>query len=502
MAFRRYFHRFYMCAAIFGFSHVIVLLVLLSSHEQFNVVPRRRLKLVSSHGARSSRAPVVDNLELDNDLQENLEDQQSKLMSKEKFAHRAIKNSNSLDNKVFDRYTNNQIMLRKFNDDSIAIKIRNNLGNKVFDRYTNNQIMVRKFDEDSIWHPEVIASANRKVYGVRQVSGNEPPITNPKLTVVLSQWRFGSSVIGDLFNQNLEAFYLFEPLWTSHKIKAMKTHPWIRYPPTRGDVSRQIIRELAQCKFNDDFVETYNEWHPHQNRGLCDLNPECVLYGEQWFENFCKTFRKSLVTKIIRIDLEELRPLVEEDKIDLKIIHLVRDPRGAAASRIHYINRLHPYIRPGSNVGRLKPLGLLDHIPDELMYIQEMRENNPTVRGMCRWIRENTKVSPDLLPPWLQGRYHLVKYEDFAVDPLKISRGIYKFVGLPFPKNVEYWMERNTHAVYRNNDVFSTLRNSLEAATHWIVDLSELEIKQIEKECADVIKLLGYKSFDEIKQTS
>ena len=35
----------------------------------------------------------------------------------------------------------------------------------------------------------------------------------PPFIVVLAQWRLGSSIVGQIFNQNRDVFYLFEPLW-------------------------------------------------------------------------------------------------------------------------------------------------------------------------------------------------------------------------------------------------------------------------------------------------
>ncbi|XP_054759604.2 carbohydrate sulfotransferase 3-like [Lytechinus pictus] len=476
MAFRRCVH---VCSVIFALSQMVVLSILFNKHENFRIIKHRRVKLVSSHRSRLLNAPVIRNIE-------------------EQEAVNSHTNMRSPSD-VFGRDKNKQYLDKGLLIEDLHMaeqgvsKSRNYGGGSLFDHLRSS---LMGLSDDTVEEEDNTINLPRLLFR------NVPPVTSPKLTILLAQWRFGSSIVGELFNQNLDAFYLFEPLWTLNRLKSVWRQPERYTRPSTRDVSRQILRELAHCKFNSDFVWTYSEWHPFQNRAICNLSPECLLSGEQWFENFCRTSRENIATKIIRVDLEDLRPLVEMDDIDLRIIHLVRDPRAAAASRIDYITeRYQPDQQYFRGTGRLKPLGLLDTVPDALMYIQEMRENNPTARGMCKWIERNAKTSRNHLPEWLQGHYKLIRYEDFAVEPVNISKEIYEFIGLPFPKYLEHWIEANTNAIYRDGDIFSNRRNSLEAATHWIVDLSELEIRQIEKECRAALKLLDYKLYDELKYT-
>ena len=151
------------------------------------------------------------------------------------------------------------------------------------------------------------------------------------------------------------------------------------------------------------------------------------MISPSWMSDLCRKYKGRVASKLIRADLELLRPLIVDDNINLKIIHLVRDPRGSALSRIKY--RLSEKISPivcsqFPKHGRLKPLNLFSVTP----------ETRSTVRGMCKWIRKNAVVSPDLLPAWLQRRYYLVRYEDFADTPLKVTQDLYRFVGIPFNK--------------------------------------------------------------------
>ena len=313
----------------------------------------------------------------------------------------------------------------------------------------------------------------------------------------MAQWRFGSTALGELFNQNLELFYIFESLHPTRELRKLKN---VRQnTPESKEVARDILRGFAKCDFKTDYVEILNHWGGthNMNKGLCLNSTSCRMHSASALGDFCKEFEGRLATKIIHADLDLLKPLVVEDGINLKIIHLARDPRGAASSRINYLNADYPRnvakARPFfPNLGRLKPLGLLDDIPEYMLPIQEIKNNNPTVRGLCQWIRENTKRSSDPLPPWLQGRYHLVIYEDFAKDPLTEAQKIYNFIGMPLKPALEKFVHVMTHSNSSDTSLYSTRKDAHKTANKWMKYLTVTKERQIVKECLDVLQLLGY----------
>ncbi|XP_792722.2 carbohydrate sulfotransferase 3-like [Strongylocentrotus purpuratus] len=312
----------------------------------------------------------------------------------------------------------------------------------------------------------------------------------------MAQWRFGSTALGELFNQNPELFYIFESLWPTTKLRKLKNVT--QNTPESKEMARDILRGFAKCDFKTDFVEILHHWFgSSKNRGLCLNSTSCRMHSASALGNFCKEFKGRLATKIIHADLDLLKPLVVEDGINLKIIHLVRDPRGATQSRINYLNFHYSQhvanARPlFPNLGRLKPLGLLDDIPEYMLPIQEMNDNNPTVRGLCQWIRENTKSSSDAFPPWLQGRYHLVIYEDFAKAPLTEAKKIYNFIGMPFKPELKKFVHDMTHSNSSDKSLYSTSKDAQKTANKWMKNLTVMEQRQIVKECLDVLQLLGY----------
>ncbi|XP_030839734.1 carbohydrate sulfotransferase 3-like [Strongylocentrotus purpuratus] len=312
----------------------------------------------------------------------------------------------------------------------------------------------------------------------------------PPVIIIMAQWRFGSSVFGELFNQNSDLFYLFEPLYTTTQLREQKGIGL--FTPESQEMSRNILRNLSRCQFDPDFVEILVGWGgKFNNEAICKASGRCRIISPSWMSDLCRKYKGRLASKLIRANLELLRPLIVDDNINLKIVHLVRDPRGSALSRIKYTlsKKISPTVRSQfPKYGRLNPLNLFSVTP----------ETGETVRGMCKWIRKNAVVSPDLLPAWLQRRYYLVRYEDFADTPLKVTQDLYRFVGIPFKKEVQDWVIKNTDVTVSKNDLFSTHRNSHVAATHWIKDLTEMEVGQIEEECQDVLELMGYEPYSQL----
>ncbi|XP_041453391.1 carbohydrate sulfotransferase 5-like [Lytechinus variegatus] len=316
----------------------------------------------------------------------------------------------------------------------------------------------------------------------------------------MAQWRSGSSVLGQLLSYNPELFYIFESLWPAATIRELRNIS--SGTIASKEIARDILRGFAKCEFAADFVDIYWRW-PGSNlkKTPCSNKTSFIMSSAEDLGICCNFFNGRLATKIIHADLELLKPLVTDDGINVKIIHLVRDPRGTAASRINYLKfsyveimKMLHRIPPKSD--RLKPLGLLDNVPKEMLQFQEIKENNPTMRGLCKWIRENTYLSPESLPGWLQGRYHLVKYEDFAMAPLKESQRIYDFIGMPFTAQMKQYINTITHPNSSDppgsQSLFSISKNSQEIANKWKKYLTSEERRQITKECLDVLQLLLY----------
>ncbi|XP_048856053.1 carbohydrate sulfotransferase 1 isoform X2 [Brienomyrus brachyistius] len=181
--------------------------------------------------------------------------------------------------------------------------------------------------------------------------------------LILATTRSGSSFVGQLFNQHSDVFYLFEPLYHVQTTLI----PRLSHSKSTADrrvmlgASRDLLRSLYGCDLY--FLESYIKPPPVNHttdklfrrgasKALCSP-PVCDVFGPSEVNieegdcvKKCSTLNMTLATdsckerrhvaiKIVRVpEIGDLKALVEDPRLNLKIIQLVRDPRGILSSRI------------------------------------------------------------------------------------------------------------------------------------------------------------------------
>ncbi|XP_069019475.1 carbohydrate sulfotransferase 1-like [Embiotoca jacksoni] len=329
--------------------------------------------------------------------------------------------------------------------------------------------------------------------------------------LILATTRSGSSFVGQLFNQNPEVFYLFEPLY--HVQLALLP----RLAQSRNlaerkvmlGAARDLLRSLYHCHLNS--LESYIQPRPAKHstdklfrrgasRSLCSppvcelpLGPKeqsLVLADEGECARKCGPLNVSLAAdacratrhaaiKTVRIpQISDLRALIEDPRLNLKVVQLVRDPRGILASRIETFRDTYRLWRLWRATGR-RPHNL------------DLGQINTVCEDFLR------SVSTGLArPPWLKGRYMLLRYEDLARFPLQKTRELYSFLGLVLNHNVEDWIINNTRGSsdLSSRQKFTTVRDSAANAENWRVKLSFDMVVYTQTVCQPLLGLLGYKA--------
>ncbi|KFW91736.1 Carbohydrate sulfotransferase 1 [Phalacrocorax carbo] len=321
--------------------------------------------------------------------------------------------------------------------------------------------------------------------------------------LILATTRSGSSFVGQLFNQHFDVFYLFEPLYHVQYTLIPKLTQSKSTTDRRGmmGASRDLLRSLYDCDLY--FLENYIKPQPVNHttdrlfrrgasKALCSP-PVCESLGaidlhleEGDCVKKCGTLNLTLATesckehghvaiKTVRVpEVSDLRALVEDPRLNLKVIQLVRDPRGILA------------IWDGT--GR-KPYNL------DVTQLTTVCEDfwNSVSTGLNR-------------PPWLKGKYMLVRYEDLARNPMKKTEEIYDFLGIPMDSNVERWIQNNTRGDRSSSKhKYGTVRNSAATAEKWRFRLSYEIVAFTQHACQQVLAQLGYKtagSEEELKNLS
>ena len=160
------------------------------------------------------------------------------------------------------------------------------------------------------------------------------------------------------------------------------------------------------------------------NAALCPRAPEthpafqcsrCGPLNLELTDHLCRS-RKMTAIKTIRVcNANWLDDLVKSPKLDLKIIHLIRDPRAVARSR----RTLHK-----------------DFTDDQLI---------ANITSMCQLqmqSHETYATSDD---------YFSILYEDINRMPIENAAEVFEFLGLSFAPEVHDWIRKNTGQQPVNN---------------------------------------------------
>ncbi|XP_078732122.1 carbohydrate sulfotransferase 7-like [Lampetra fluviatilis] len=202
-------------------------------------------------------------------------------------------------------------------------------------------------------------------------------------------WRSGSSFVGELLNQHPAVFYMFEPLW--HLWRAFPDRGALELQPK----AIELLRDLFQCRLSRalsplirgrDDARLLFGWQRNKvmcSQALCPMpttttgttttntsssdsgssssrhgavprsggaacGRRCPRVSLRQLEEQCRRFGVVAVKDVRLLELHALRPLLlqEQDEgeeeegqegrggaLDVRVVHLLRDPRAVAASR-------------------------------------------------------------------------------------------------------------------------------------------------------------------------
>lgn len=325
--------------------------------------------------------------------------------------------------------------------------------------------------------------------------------------LLLSSWRSGSSFMGQVFNQHPSVFYLMEPAW--------HVWAWLQRPGARS--LRMAVRDLMHRTFLCDLsvMDAYMPVHYNisnvfmwsHSRALCSppacptpppsltstqipsCNKLCDVVGLERAAQACHTYSHVVLKEVRFFELESLYPLLQDPSLNLRILHLVRDPRAVFRSREQSAKAL----QRDTNI---------------------VLEGNPTptnaqqrvMKEICRSHIRIYDTAVRKAPDFLRGRYKLVRYEDVVRDPLGVVQSVYDFVGLDMTETLQEWIHHIMHGKGKGtrSEAFKiTERNASEVSQAWRTSLTFDKVQQVQEVCKSAMALLGYRpvnSEDEQKQ--
>lgn len=318
--------------------------------------------------------------------------------------------------------------------------------------------------------------------------------------LILSSWRSGSSFVGQLFSQHPSVFYLMEPAW----------HVWVTMYQNSAKVLHMAVRDLVRSVFLCDMsvFDAYMPWKRNLSdlfqwavsRALCsapacdsfqrtDITSEmacktlCGRYPFSKVEEACKTYSHVVIKEVRFFDLKVLYPLLTDPSLNLKIIHLVRDPRAVVKSREQSVKAL---ARDNGIVLSTNGTKVED---SKYKVMQEICRSHVQ-------IYETATLKP---PGFLKDRYLMIRFEDLVRDPLAEISEMYKFADLSLTPNLKSWVYNITHGQGpgKKKEAFKiTSRDAVNVSQAWRNVLSFQKIKKIQEVCKGAINMLGYQLVD------
>ncbi|KAM3918944.1 carbohydrate sulfotransferase 5-like [Leptodactylus fuscus] len=317
--------------------------------------------------------------------------------------------------------------------------------------------------------------------------------------LILSTWRSGSSLVGQFFSQHPDVFYLMEPAW----------HVWKSFSHYNAYVLHMAVSDMVRSVFKCDMsvFDTYIEdkknvsdlFQWFSSKALCSP-PACnsfshyitnetickKLCGDYPFSNVeetCVKYTHIVVKEVRFFDITILYPLLKDPSLNLKILHLVRDPRAVGKSRGQTLKAL-----AGDNGIVLNTNGT------------KINDTNYEVLGkICSSHVKMYKTAIYNPPPFLKEKYMFVRYEDLVRNPLKKVEEMYKFADLKMTEELAQWIHNLTHgegSSIRAKAFETTSRDALNVSEVWRNVLPFQKVRQIQDVCKEALATFKYQFMD------
>lgn len=261
------------------------------------------------------------------------------------------------------------------------------------------------------------ASENSKQYFDFQVKkeNNLTSVNNNISAVVLKTqlhvllvagWRTGSSFTGDILKSHRLAFYHYEPLLFYQQNLTFD-----------ASIAIDHLKRLFQCNYDKmsyylDY-STKKSWMWAFNRQLwpfCKPFP-LLCQNAKFLSSICQIFPVRII-KTVRLSLSAAQALLEDYQLNLKVIYLVRDPRGIYNSRLK-----QKWCKQGQDCIDLEKM--CTRMVDDFMAAKKIKD------------RYSDKIM-------------VLRYEDLINEPLPFSVGLFKFLNISLTSEVSEFLKRNT----------------------------------------------------------
>lgn len=238
---------------------------------------------------------------------------------------------------------------------------------------------------------------------------------------------------------------------------------------TSSDVTQALntIRQMLQCNYMglDDYFHFENyEFVARRNTlfwNSCQFNTS-YCSSPTFVSAFCQMMPYR-ITQEVRLLAEHSELLLADPDLNVKIVLLIRDPRGIMHSR--------------------NQKKWCNGYPD--------CEN---VSNLCNDMVADFKAA-EMLTKKYPDQFAVLRYEDLSMDLFNITEKILKFYELPFHDDVKKFLASHTRA--NKKGAISIFQDSEMAPFRWIREMRISEVQSIQSECGEAMSLWGYEHVTE-----
>lgn len=171
--------------------------------------------------------------------------------------------------------------------------------------------------------------------------------------------------------------------------------------------------------------------------------------------------KSSIMTiKTIRLSMDVAEHLMGSIP-QLKVIHLLRDPRGIINSRMHVHN------------------------------VKKSMDLSIVARLMCARLLRDVHRGEDMKQRY-RNRIKTVLYEEIAENPAESSRRLFDFLNVQPSSSFNEWLTNHTSAGHASNKYHTIRANSTETASAWREQMRFSDVGRIDKECSKLYKYTGH----------
>ncbi|XP_037089198.1 carbohydrate sulfotransferase 6-like isoform X2 [Pollicipes pollicipes] len=276
--------------------------------------------------------------------------------------------------------------------------------------------------------------------------------------MIVTTWRSGSTFLADVLNSHPAMFYHYEPLM-DFGIRRVR-HGAL------ADKAVTNIQRLMSCDYSEmgDYIAYSRTHHYVQEHNwrlwrYCGAGKREFCWRSDFLSAFCRLFPFQTM-KTVRLALNATERLLKAQP-ELRVLLLVRDPRGTLQSRGHRTWCPH---QPDCD----DPARLCDDLVADYWAAQRLAK---------------------LYPP---HRLRVVRYEDFSLHLNSSVPALLHHARLHYHSTIQQFVKG--HTSFSKGDVSSTFRKSNVAPFMWPKSLTWPKVRAIQSTCSKAMKLWGYKT--------